>query len=110
MHVEAIMAGSSSTNVQAALDSFEEVRLRAGLLADDDGNITKQELLDERRVELAYENHRLFDLVRFGEAQNVLSAFSTANGYNFNSSDLLLPIPQREINLSNGVLTQNPGY
>jgi len=110
MHVEAIMAGSGSTNVQAALDSFEEVRLRAGLLADDDDNITKQELLDERRVELAYENHRLFDLVRFGEAQNVLSTFSTANGYNFNSSDLLLPIPQREINLSNGVLTQNPGY
>ena len=110
MHVEAIMAGGNATNVQAALDSFEEVRLRAGLLADDDNNITKQELLDERRVELAYENHRLFDLLRLKEAQTVLSTFSAANGYNFNSSDLLLPIPQREINLSNGVLTQNPGY
>ncbi|WP_299892019.1 RagB/SusD family nutrient uptake outer membrane protein [uncultured Lacinutrix sp.] len=110
MHVEAIMAGGNSTSVQAALDSFELVRLRAGLLADDDGMITKQELLDERRVELAFENHRLFDLVRFGEAQNVLSTFSAATGGSFNSSDLLLPIPQREINLSNGALSQNPGY
>ena len=110
MHVESIMAGTSSTSVQAALDSFELVRLRAGLLADDDNNITKQELLDERRVELAFENQRFFDLVRFNEAQNVLSAFSTATGGTFNASDLLLPIPQREINLSNGLLSQNPGY
>ena len=108
MHVEAIMAGGTSTTVQAALDSFEEVRLRAGLLGDDD--ITKQELLDERRVELAYENHRLFDLIRFNEAQTVLAGFSSATGGSFSASDLLLPIPQREINLSNNVLSQNPGY
>lgn len=110
MHVEAIMAGGSSTSAQAALDSFEEVRLRAGLLGDDDNNITKQELLDERRAELAFENHRLFDLIRFGEAQNVLSTFSANYGLNFSATDLLLPIPQAEIGLSNGVLTQNPGY
>ena len=110
MHVEAIMAGGNDTSVQAALDSFELVRLRAGLTADADGTITKQELLDERRVELAFENHRLFDLIRFGEAQNILSAFSTATGGSFNATDLLLPIPQREINLSLGQLTQNQGY
>lgn len=110
MHVEAIMAGGNDTSVQAALDSFELVRLRAGLTGDADGTITKQELLDERRVELAFENQRLFDLIRFNEAQNVLSAFSTATGGSYNASDLLLPIPQREINLSNGALSQNPGY
>ena len=110
LHVEAIMAGGNSTMAQAALDSFEEVRLRAGLTGDTDGVITKQELMDERRVELAFENHRLFDLIRFGEAQTVLSAFSSANGGSFTASDLLLPIPQREINLSNGALSQNPGY
>ncbi len=109
MHVEAIMAGGTSTAVPAALNSFQLVRNRAGLTTTVT-NITKQELLDERRVELAFENHRLFDLIRFNEAQNVLSAFSAANGYNYNATDLLLPIPQREINLSNGVLTQNPGY
>ena len=55
-------------------------------------------------------NHRLFDLMRMGIVQDVLSAFSAANNYGFSSSDLLLPIPQREIGLSNGILKQNPGY
>lgn len=109
MHVEAIMAGGSSTSVQAALSSFQKVRDRAGL-TDPVTSISKQELLDERRVELAFENHRLFDLIRLGVAQEVLSEFSAANGYGFSSTDLLLPIPQREINLSNGLLSQNPGY
>lgn len=109
MHVEAIMAGGNSTAVQAALDSFQEIRNRAGL-TDVVTSITKQELLDERRVELAFENHRLFDLIRFNEAQAVLSSFSNDNGYSFTATDLLLPIPQREINLSNGAMSQNPGY
>ncbi len=109
MHVEAIMAGGASTTSTNALESFQEVRDRAGLTAAVT-SISKEELLDERRVELAFENHRLFDLVRLGVAQDVLSAFSTANGLGFSTSDLLLPIPQREINLSNGLLIQNPGY
>lgn len=111
MHVEAIMAGGNDTSVSAARTSFNAVRLRANMpTIDAPVAITKQDLLDERRVELAFENHRLFDLIRFNEAQNVLSAFSTATGGNYNASDLLLPIPQREINLSNGLLSQNPGY
>lgn len=110
MHVEAVMGANSSTSAQIALDSFEEIRLRAGLLADDDNTITKQELLEERRVEFAFENQRFFDLIRLGAAQEVLSSFSNDNGYGFSATDLLLPIPQKEINLSNGVLTQNPGY
>ena len=109
MHVEAIMAGGQDTSVGAALSSFQMVRDRAGL-TDAVTNITKQELLDERRAELAFENQRMFDLLRFGEAQSVLSALSAANGYPFTATDLLLPIPQREINLSNGIMDQNPGY
>lgn len=109
MHVEAIMAGGAETSNASALASFQEVRNRAGL-TDVVTNITKQELLDERRVELAFENHRFFDLVRFGQAEAVFSAFSAANGLGYSSSDLLLPLPQNEINISNGVLTQNPGY
>ena len=109
LHVEAIMAGGNETSSPAALQSFQEVRYRAGL-TDEVTSITKQELLDERRVELAYENHRMFDLIRFKEAVNVLSEFSDNNGYSFTTTDLLLPIPQREINLSNGLMNQNPGY
>lgn len=107
MHTEAIMAGNNSTT---NVTSYNKVRLRAGLLADADGEITKQELLDERRVELAFEDQRFFDLVRFNVAQTVLSAYSNANGYSFTATDLLLPIPQREINISGGLLKQNPGY
>lgn len=109
MHVEAIMAGAQNTANASALASFQMVRDRAGL-TDAVTSITKQELLDERRAELAFENQRLFDLIRFGEAQTVLSDFSAANNYTFTATDLLLPIPQREINLSNGLMTQNPGY
>ena len=109
MHAEAILSGGQSTTSTNALASFQEVRNRAGLttLVTE---ITKEDLLNERRVELAFENHRLFDLIRMGEAATVLGAFSSANSLSFSSTDLLLPIPQREIGLSNSLLTQNPGY
>ena len=114
MHVEAIMAGGAETSASTARNSFNEVRLRAGvptILAPNP--VTKQELADERRVELGFENHRWFDLVRLGLAETVLSQFATDNaaeGVSYSSTDLLLPIPQREIGVSFGLLTQNPGY
>jgi hypothetical protein len=110
MHVEAILSGGASTTSSTAVTSFNSIRQRANVADDADSEITKQELLDERRVELAFENHRLFDLIRMGEAINTLSTFSSDNAYGFSTTDLLLPIPQYEINLSNGLLTQNPGY
>lgn len=110
MHTEAIMAGGTETSNTNAVASFNEVRNRAGLANDTDGIVTKDELLLERRVELAFENHRFFDLVRMGRAEAVFSTFSATNGLGYSSSDLLLPIPQREINLGKGVMAQNPGY
>lgn len=109
MHVEAIMAGGESTNSSAALSSFQAVRDRAGLTTTV-STITKDELLVERRVELAFENQRWFDLLRFGVAEAVLSAHATEMGYIFDARKLLLPIPAREVNISGGLLTQNPGY
>ncbi len=108
MHVEAIMAGAASTNSSAAIESFKKVRDRAGLTTG--SSITKQELINERQVEFAFENQRWFDLIRFGVAEQVLGTFATANGIVFSSSDLLLPIPEREIGVSFGKMTQNPGY
>lgn len=79
----------------------------------------------ERRVEFAFENHRFFDLVRTNRAVEVLNnqIFETDKAfYNryANSPDpaqivkewqLLLPIPQREIDTNNKVIiTQNYGY
>ncbi|SHK76412.1 SusD family protein [Maribacter aquivivus] len=109
MHVEAIMAGGASTTSSAAIASFQAVRDRAGLTATV-STITKEDLLVERRVELAFENQRWFDLLRFGVAEAVLSAHSAEMGYVFDARKLLLPIPAREINISGGLLTQNPGY
>ena len=107
------MAGFDATQNLDAIASFNAVRERAGVNpvpTDGSGEITLQMLLDERRVELAFENHRFNDLVRTGQAQTVLADFASSEGYSFNATDLLLPIPQGEINVSNGLLTQNPGY
>ena len=59
----------------------------------------------ERRVELAFEFHRFFDMVRTGRALQVMQA----KGYNINESRLLFPIPQPAIDV-NPEMTQNPGY
>lgn len=112
MHVEAIMAGGNETSNAAALASFQKIQDRAfpESAPNTKSSVTKDELLLERRCELAFEDQRLFDLIRFGKAESVLSAHSAATGGSYSSSDLLLPIPQNEINLSNGLMSQNPGY
>ena len=117
MHVEAIMGGTGTANTADALSSFNAVRNRAGLANDGDGLITQEELLLERRVELAFENQRFFDLLRFGVADTVLQSHAAEDDDDditvypsYNGRTLLLPIPSREINLSKGILKQNPGY
>ena len=109
MHVESILAGGESTSSSNAIASFQKVRERAGI-NDPVTTITKDDLILERRVELAFENQRWFDLLRFGVAVEYLTDFAADNGYTFSATDLLLPLPQAEINLSNGLLEQNPGY
>ncbi|MDP3001612.1 MAG: RagB/SusD family nutrient uptake outer membrane protein [Bacteroidales bacterium] len=109
MHAEAILAGNASTTDASALSSFNAVRTRAGLSTVT--TLTKGLLLTERRIELCFENQRLYDLIRFGAAETVMAAFASTPepGFEFNSTDLLLPIPQREIDLYKE-LEQNPGY
>ncbi|TGE23341.1 RagB/SusD family nutrient uptake outer membrane protein [Hymenobacter metallicola] len=87
---------------QAIID-LNLVRTRAGLAGTT--AVTKEELLlaieRERRVELAMEGHRWFDLARTGRAQAVLSVTDARR--------LLFPIPFRET-VNNPNLKQNPGY
>ena len=66
---------------------------------------TMADLKLERRLELAFEYDRYFDLVRWGDAATVLAG----NGYD-PAKNGLFPVPQTEIDLSSGVLKQNPGY
>lgn len=110
LHVEAIMAGANTTTDANALASFNAIRERAVGAEDDFALITQDDLLLERRLELAFENQRFFDLQRFDVAAQVLEDHAIEMGYTFSTTDLLLPIPQSERNLSNGLLSQNPGY
>lgn len=110
LHVEAIMAGANTTSDGSALASFNAVRARAVGAEDNSALITQDDLILERRLELAFENQRFFDLQRFGIAAEVLQSHADEMGYTFSTTDLLLPIPQSEINLSKGLLSQNPGY
>lgn len=87
-----------------ATSRLNEVRTRANL-APSVGTI--ENIWKERRVELALERDRFFDLVRQGRAAAVL----TAHGKAFTAGkNELFPIPQAQIDLSGGRLTQNPGY
>ncbi len=89
-----------------AYDLINQVRSRAGLApidASTPGSFNDK-LLQERRVELAFENHRWADLLRFGVAESVMSAQGKPVG-----GKLLFAIPQREMDLNSG-FSQNPGY
>lgn len=62
-------------------------------------------ILHERRVELALEGHRFWDLVRTGRAATVLGPLGFIEG-----KHELLPIPQAEMDLTQNMWEQNPGW
>lgn len=70
-----------------------------------DKNTLRDAIINERRHELALEGHRFWDLVRTGKAAQVLGPLGFINGKNE-----LLPIPQNEIDISQGSLIQNPNW
>lgn len=88
-----------------AYELINQVRRRAGLadIGPNTPGTFEEKLLHERRVELAFENHRWFDLLRFGRAIDIMRA----KGYR---PKQCFPIPQREIDVSQGVLQQNPEH
>lgn len=67
----------------------------------------------ERRLELAFEGHRWYDLKRTGRAIPVMNAATGVTdvkiGYNLTPERLVWPIPQAELD-KNTKLIQNPGY
>lgn len=90
-----------------------EADVRAGASADDDYNathtraglpaasgVTLDDVLLERRLELAHEGHKLHDVKRLK---------GTVDGLPYDDPSLVFPIPAREI-AANPNLTQNEGY
>lgn len=113
-------ANNELGNTAAALASLEMVRARARNFAvlngDNTPNILPQvtttdktalrtAIWNERHVELAMEFDRYFDVIRQGQGAAVFGVRGFKAGKNE-----VWPIPQNEIDLSAGVLTQNPGY
>ncbi|MFC5411100.1 RagB/SusD family nutrient uptake outer membrane protein [Larkinella bovis] len=113
-----------------AFDYLNQIRKRAGLAAKTglDKVALRDAILKERRVELAFENHRWFDLRRT-KTPAELAAFMNAYGakekakptvdrggiafnaldYVYTENEYFLPVPAPQI-LINNKLTQNPGY
>lgn len=108
-------AHNETGNTAKALENLNMVRKRARgtnnfILPDIismDPSVLREKIYQERRVELAMEQQRWFDLVRWGRAADVMGPLKPNFVANRNT---LLPIPEAEIDLTGGILTQNPNY
>lgn len=117
MQAEALNELGRTGEAQALSTSINQggplnrVRRRAGL-ADITGlsqTALREKIRQERRIELAFEGHRWFDLIRWDNGQAALDFLHSIGKTNASSKHLLLPIPQKEID-ANPNLTQNSGY
>jgi hypothetical protein len=114
---EVLLFLAEALNEQGKSDAaiyLNQVRARAGLV-DAQGDM-REAIYHERRVELAFENKRWFDLVRTGRAVDVITAYGNRvksnpqdyyypEGYGppnnaFSNIDLLYPLPAEEAALS----------
>lgn len=80
------------------LNDINRIRERAKL--DDLGSVDLDEILNERRKELAFEGQRLHDLKR---------TMQSSGTFPFDSDDMVFPIPRREIEVNEN-LEQNEAY
>jgi starch-binding outer membrane protein, SusD/RagB family len=99
-----LMLAEAIGETPEAYGYINQVRQRAGLTpinAGTPGSFTDK-LLQERRVELAFENHRWPDLLRFDRARPAMQSIGL-------NAKLLFPIPQREIDVTPGFV-QNPEH
>lgn len=116
-------ASNENGKTLQALEALNEVRKRARQgnpnilppVTTTDQDELREKIWHEQRVELAMENQRWFELKRTGRLGNVLRGFAekynTLKGSNFTDGvHEHWPIPQEEIDLSQGKLEQNPGY
>ncbi len=121
MYAEAL----NEVGYQAGGDAFKhlnEVRKRAGLAEKTATDLPDQEAFraaveKERRVELAFEGHRWFDLVRTNKAVEVINAkakdlgvIGTDNNNLIDADNLVFPIPQGQVDLNPSRIGQNNGY
>ncbi|HKZ66314.1 MAG TPA: RagB/SusD family nutrient uptake outer membrane protein [Chitinophagaceae bacterium] len=83
----------------APLQDVNRIRQRADLSAL--GSVILSDILLERKLELAHEGQGAHDLKRLR---------LSADGFAYNANEMVLPIPQREIDASRNTIVQNDGY
>ena len=125
MYAEASNELTAAPSVMA-VDCVNKIRRRAYGITDPTNtshDLTDAETIDrdtfrevvwlERRLELAFEGHRWFDLVRTGQYVTVMNNyFATYNNGNYvvESYNNLFPVPQYEIDVNPNLQPNNPGY
>ncbi|MCC5908597.1 MAG: RagB/SusD family nutrient uptake outer membrane protein [Balneolaceae bacterium] len=131
---EAYWREDPAANQGAILNLLDRIRTRADLPPVDLSNVPMTPLLEgthlendnlgraifqERTIELFAEGHRMFDLIRFDVAFDVLTAQADSRKtresriqgtYNIQPHEIMLPIPTQEINNTEGLLEQNDGW
>jgi hypothetical protein len=137
MQAEAIIEDDSLFNVQAdyrkAIMLIDEIRMRAGLpivenvIASPSREDLREILRHERRVELAFENSRLYDIRRWRIAEDVMNTdamgydpeqfeggqyvpYAVETGRRFLPRNYLWPIPQSEMDANIAITENNLGY
>ncbi len=113
MKAECILQGAPGTQ-QEVDDIVNMVRNRAGI--EPLTNVTLDQLLEERRKEFLGEGSRWHDLVRTGKVVDVMNAWiPTVNyagqiTYPINADHIIYPVPQRQMDIKEGLYYQNKGY
>ena len=105
------MFESGQGSDQRALDALNAVRQRPGVEMPPKTELTRDNIRNERRVELAFEGLRFNDIKRWQIAEAIIPTIP-GNGANAKRvfDGYLWPVPQGQMDIMQGVWDQNPGY
>lgn len=94
-----------------AAEPLNIVRHRAGLpgVSGLSQEAMREKIIHERRIELAFEGHRWFDMIRLQHGDYAVKFLKSIGKSRVTKERLLFPIPQTERD-ANKLMTQNPGY
>lgn len=100
-------AANELGDVNKARESLNMVRNRVGMpeVTVSDQGLLRNAIWHERRIELAMEHDRFFDVIRQGRGVTLFGPLGFTAGKNE-----VFPVPQTQIDISGGTLLQNPGY
>lgn len=106
-------AYARTNQLDKAITDVNVIRTRAGLTALDVAGMSQAQVIEEvmlqRRLELAFEGHRWYDLIRLKETVTKGAGTLASGPVAYDDFRILSPIPTSEIDINKN-LKQNPGY